>query len=150
MNIIQCMLNYFLDKPHTPPVNLETLVERLKVLAEPKRLLIFNMLMEGVQCNCELGDALQMPPNLISHHLSKLRAVGLVNVERDAVDSRWMYYSINRAALAELNAAFGTFFDPNRIQPRRPNCGPQSLICIPETNPVSKQLSNPNSGDNQL
>lgn len=112
------MLNYIL------PVNLETLAERLKVLAEPKRLLIFNLLMEGVQCNCELGDALNMPPNLISHHLSKLRAAGLVEAERDTVDSRWVYYSVNRAALDELNAAFGAFFDPNRIQSRWPQCGP--------------------------
>lgn len=122
----------------SPPVNLQTLADQLKVLAEPKRLLIINLLMEGVQCNCELGDSLHMPPNLISHHLSKLRAVGLVDVERDAVDSRWMYYSINRAALDELNAAFGAFFDANRIQPRRPSCGPQSLICISETNGASK------------
>ncbi|MFZ5889070.1 MAG: ArsR/SmtB family transcription factor [Chloroflexota bacterium] len=128
-NIIQRMLNYIPNGSKSVPVNLELLTERLKVLAEPKRLLIFNLLMEGVQCNCELGDSLQMPPNLISHHLSKLRAVGLVDVERDAVDSRWVYYSVNRAALDELNAAFGAFFDPNRIQPRRPNCGPQSLIC---------------------
>ena len=74
------MLNYLSQSPPASPVNLETLADRLKVLAEPKRLLIFNLLMEGVQCNCELGDALQMPPNLISHHLSKLRAVGLVEV----------------------------------------------------------------------
>lgn len=114
------MLNY-----SPAPVNLKTLAERLKVLAEPKRLLIFNLLMEGVQCNCELGDSLQMPPNLISYHLSKLRAVGLVDVERDAVDSRWIYYSVNRAALEELIDAFGAFFDPKRIQPRRPKCGPQ-------------------------
>jgi ArsR family transcriptional regulator len=120
-NIIQRMLNYFSP---ASPVNLETLAERLKVLAEPKRLLIFNLLMEGVQCNCELSESLRMPPNLISHHLSKLRAVGLVDVERDAVDSRWVYYSVNRAALEELNAAFGAFFDPNRIQPRQPKCGP--------------------------
>jgi ArsR family transcriptional regulator len=119
------MLNYISDKFKPAPVNLEALAERLKVLAEPKRLLIFNLLMDGVQCNCELGDALQMAPNLISHHLSKLRAVGLVDVERDAVDSRWVYYSVNRAALEELNAAFGVFFDPKRIQPRRPQCGPR-------------------------
>ncbi|HUE98075.1 MAG TPA: metalloregulator ArsR/SmtB family transcription factor [Anaerolineales bacterium] len=127
------MLNYYSQSPPASPVNLETLVDRLKVLAEPKRLLIYNLLMEGVQCNCELGDFLQMPPNLISHHLSKLRAVGLVDVERDAVDSRWIYYSINRAALDELNAAFGTFFDPTRIKPRRTTCGPKNLISIPET-----------------
>jgi ArsR family transcriptional regulator, arsenate/arsenite/antimonite-responsive transcriptional repressor len=115
-----------------PPTDLQHLADQLKVLAEPKRLLIINLLMEGVQCNCELGDALQMAPNLISHHLSVLRQAGLVDVERDVLDSRWMYYSINRAALDELNAAFGTFFDPARIRPRRLTCGPQTQICVPE------------------
>jgi ArsR family transcriptional regulator len=126
------MLNYILGDLHPTPVNLETLAERLKVLAEPKRLLILEMIIEGVQCNCELGDALQMAPNLISHHLSKLRAVGLVEVKRDALDSRWVYYSVNRAALDELNAAFGAFLDSNRIQPRRLTCGPQAQICAPD------------------
>jgi ArsR family transcriptional regulator len=111
-----------------PPTNLQTLADRLKVLAEPKRLLILHLLMEGVQCNCELGDALQMPPNLISHHLSVMRKAGLVNVERDAVDARWIYYSINQAVLNELNEMFGVFFDPGRIKPRRPTCGPQSSV----------------------
>ena len=39
-----------------PPTHLEALSNRLKALAEPKRLLILHMLMEGVQCNCELGE----------------------------------------------------------------------------------------------
>ena len=111
-----------------PPINLQTLADRLKVLAEPKRLLILHLLMEGVQCNCELGDALQMPPNLISHHLSVLRKACLVDIERDAVDARWIYYSINQATLNELNELFGVFFDPARIKPRRPTCGPQSSV----------------------
>ena len=113
-------------------MNLKGLAEWLNVLAEPKRLRIFNLLMEGVQCNCEIGDALQMAPNLISHHLSKLREVRLVNAERDAVDSRWVYFSVNRAALDELNAAFGAFLDPARIQPRRLTCGPRTLAAAPE------------------
>jgi ArsR family transcriptional regulator len=133
------MLNYFSQLPPVSPVNLEALADRLKVLAEPKRLLIFNLLMEGVQCNCELGDFLQMPPNLISHHLSKLRAAGLVDVERDAVDSRWVYYSVNRAALDELNAAFGAFFDPARIRHRRSTCGPKNIIPICEQNETEKR-----------
>ncbi len=108
-----------------PPTNLKTLAEQLKVLAEPNRLLIFNLLMEGVQCNCELGDHLQMTPNLISHHLRVLREAGLIDVERDAVDARWMYYSINRQALDTLNLAWSVFFDPQRIKPRRLTCGPQ-------------------------
>jgi ArsR family transcriptional regulator, arsenate/arsenite/antimonite-responsive transcriptional repressor len=104
--------------------NLQTLANWLKVLAEPKRLQIFHFLMEGVQCNCELGDALEMAPNLISHHLSILRKTGLVNVERDPVDARWIYYSINEQALSELNRSLGLFFDPGRIKPRRLTCGP--------------------------
>ncbi len=116
------MLNY------PPEPDLEQLSRWLKVLAEPKRLRIFNLLMQGVQCNCELGDALQMAPNLISHHLSKLRDAGLVDVTRDAQDARWVYYAVNRAALEQLNAAFGAFFDPQRIQPRHPACGPQGRL----------------------
>ncbi|MFN4293460.1 MAG: ArsR/SmtB family transcription factor [Thermoflexales bacterium] len=125
------MLNYS-AAARSETTSLELLAERLRVLAEPNRLRIFNLLMDGVQCNCELSEALAMPPNLISHHLSKLRSVGLVDVERDESDSRWIYYSVNRAALEELNAAFGSFFDPNRIQPRRLTCGPQHAICRPE------------------
>ena len=111
-----------------PPTNLQTLAKRLKVLAEPNRLLILHMLMEGVQCNCEMGDALKMPANLISHHLRILREAGLVDVERDTLDARWVYYAINRKALDELNQTFGAFFDPARIKPRRPTCGPQSAL----------------------
>lgn len=111
-----------------PPTNLRRLAARLKVLAEPNRLLILHLLMEGVQCNCELGDALQMAPNLISHHLRVLREAGLVEVERDSLDARWVYYSINRRALGELNAAYGMFFDPARMKPRRLTCGPQGAL----------------------
>ncbi len=72
-----------------------------------------------------------MAPNLISHHLRVLREAGLVDVERDALDARWMYYSINRQALEELNQALGVFFDSQRIKPRRLTCGPQSeFICL--------------------
>lgn len=108
-----------------PPADLKHLAERLKAIAEPNRLKILHLLMEGIHCNCELGDALQMPSNLISHHLRVLRQIGLVDVERDALDARWVYYSLNREALAELNVAFQGFFDPARIKPRRPSCGPQ-------------------------
>ena len=109
------------------------LARQLKVLAEPNRLRIVDLLMEGVQCNCELGDVLGMAPNLISHHLRILREVDLVEVERDAVDARWVYYSINRSALAELAQTFGAFFDPARIKERHPACGPQgSFVRVDE------------------
>ncbi len=112
------------------PGNVQNMAELLRVVAEPKRLLILDLLMQGVQCNCELGEALRLAPNLISHHLSVLRKAGLVDMERDALDARWVYYSINRGALDELNSAWGAFFDPSRIQPRRPSCGPASTLIL--------------------
>lgn len=98
----------------------------LRALAEPNRLRIFDQLMRGVHCNCELGDALEMAPNLTSHHLRALREAGLIEMERDECDGRWVYYSVNRQALEALNAVLLAFLDPARIQPRRLDCGPKA------------------------
>lgn len=100
----------------------QDVAQRLKILADPTRLQIFSLLMEGTRCNCELGDALGFAPNLISHHLSVLRHAGLVDAERDPVDARWVYYSINGEALGQLRSALDLFFDPARVQLRQPNC----------------------------
>jgi ArsR family transcriptional regulator len=97
----------------------------LKALAEPRRLLLLEMLIEGVQCNCDLGEALGMAPNLVSHHLRVLREAGLVHAEHDPLDARWVYYSIDPGALRELIDALNRFLDPERVQPRRATCGPK-------------------------
>ena len=94
----------------------EALAAWLKVLAEPNRLRIVDLLMQGEQCNCEMGDRLDVAPNLISHHLNVLQKVGLVSARRDPDDARWIHYSINTRALEELNILFSAFFDTGRIQ----------------------------------
>ena len=98
----------------------------LKVIGEPKRLRILDLLMQGEQCNCEMGETLGMAPNLISHHMSVLQKAGFVTARRDPDDARWIHYSINPDALDSLNQAFGAFFDPGRILPRQPACPPVS------------------------
>ena len=97
----------------------------VKVLSDPTRLAIFDLLMQGVQCNCEIGGCLDLPMNLISHHLKALREAGLVTAERDALDRRWVYYSVNPDTLARLREQLLVFFDPQRIQARLPTCGPR-------------------------
>ena len=105
----------------------QDLVDKLRVLGDPSRLAIFDLLMQGVQCNCELGDKLKMPMNLISHHLKVLRDAGLVNAVRDETDARWVYYSVDRQALSQLQEQLNGFFDPARIQSRQPSCGPRVI-----------------------
>lgn len=97
----------------------------LKALSNVTRLQIFDMLMEGVQCNCEIAERLGLAINLISYHLRALQAAGLVESERDPDDARWIYYSVSRVALEDIRQQLGVLLDPQRIQPRTPSCGPK-------------------------
>ncbi len=103
--------------------SLPRLAQSLKTLGDVTRLRIVSLLMEGEYCNCELGDELGLAPNLISHHLGVLRRANLIVARRDAVDARWVYYSLNAEMLRDLHGVLGATFDPTRIQHREPRCG---------------------------
>ena len=106
------------------PFRDDELALTLKALSDPSRLRIFNMLMEGVQCNCEIAERLGFTLSLISYHLRVLQEAGLVQSERDRQDARWVYYSIDQAMLTHLDAQMRHLLDVQRIKPRVPSCGP--------------------------
>jgi ArsR family transcriptional regulator, arsenate/arsenite/antimonite-responsive transcriptional repressor len=106
------------------PERFDGLSTWLKALAEPNRLRIADLLMQGEQCNCDMGGKLSMAPNLVSHHLRVLQDAGLIVMRRDLDDARWIHYSINQNTLAALNQVLGTFFNPARIQPQQTSCAP--------------------------
>jgi len=95
-----------------------------KALGDPNRLRVFAELMRGDSCNCELADRLGMPANLLSHHLRALSASGLVSARRDRVDGRWIYYSVDRAAVEQWRLFLNHFLDTGSIQ-ERILCGPE-------------------------
>jgi ArsR family transcriptional regulator len=101
----------------------------LKVIAEPKRLEILSLLLAGTHCNCEIGEKLNLAPNLISHHLRVLNEAGLIETERDAVDARWIYYSINSETLDGLLVQLQDFLDTSKTIVLVPNCGPGAGPC---------------------
>lgn len=105
-----------------------------KTLSDPNRLQIFAQLMRGDTCNCELAERLGMQANLLSHHLKVLSEAGLITSRRDQVDGRWIYYSINRAAVARWQVFLQEFLDPSNIE-ERPLCGPEGQ-CEIETDRV--------------
>ena len=108
-----------------PGDHVTTLAKTLRVLADPRRLRILDLLMEGVQCNCEIAGRLGMSLSLISHHMRVLREARLVRGERDPEDARWIYYSVDQQVLARLNDQLGHLLDVRRIQPRVSSCGPK-------------------------
>jgi len=101
----------------------------LRLMADPTRRRIFLELMKGETCNCEMAGLLSLPQNLISHHLRQLRRAGLLRARRDEHDQRWIYYSIDRAALARVQGELTALFDPARNEERVPDCGPFARRC---------------------
>jgi len=113
-----------MEETKTTSEKIHYLARQMKILAEPNRLLIINLLMKGTQCNCMLGDALQIAPNLISHHLGILREADLVSIERDPFDARWVYYSINREAFSQLHNALEEFLNQTNMSDKKQICQP--------------------------
>jgi ArsR family transcriptional regulator len=111
----------------------QSLAKTLKALSDPTRLSIFDMLTEGMHCNCEISEQLDLSLSLVSHHLRILREVGLVQGQRDPNDARWIHYSVNQNAMAELSQALGHLLDTNRIKPRVPQRGSTELQPIQRT-----------------
>ncbi len=119
-----------ISPPERQPDRAEV-IRMLRALADPNRLRIFERLMQGDSCNCELNEQLDMPPNLLSHHLRVLREAGLISCRRDIVDSRWIYYSVNRETVAYWRSWFAWFFDPARVCKRAVLCGPEGMLHAP-------------------
>ena len=107
----------------------EQLATIFKVLGEPNRLLLLNKIIEGIQCNCELGKSLSLSSNLVSHHLSVLCDSNLVSAKRDENDGRWIYYSVNEETFEQVKIFIDEFFNNNRIQLCKDVCGPIKTKC---------------------
>jgi DNA-binding transcriptional ArsR family regulator len=94
----------------------------LRLVADPTRRRILLLLMRGETCNCEVAAALDLPENLVSHHVRKLREAGLVEEHPDPVDARWVHFTVNATALTAAWRALTTAFAPDRLGSRQPAC----------------------------
>jgi ArsR family transcriptional regulator len=110
----------------------------LKALADPNRLRIYNLLMQGDSCNGELNERLDLPPNLLSHHLRVLREAGLVRNRHDAVDARWIYYTVDKEAAQRWQSWLSELLNPTRIQERLCLCGPEGQQQVIEVSLLTK------------
>jgi ArsR family transcriptional regulator, arsenate/arsenite/antimonite-responsive transcriptional repressor len=73
--------------------------QRLKALADEKRLRILLRLAGGERCVCDLVDDLGAGQSLLSFHLRTLKDAGLVTDRREG---RWVHYSLSAEAIGEV------------------------------------------------
>ncbi len=102
--------------------NNEILCKLFKTLADPNRARIFDLLLTGTHCNCEIAEITNLPINLISHHLKILSQTGLITSSRPESDGRRIYFCADAAQVKLLQGYFLNYFNPQRIQERTPQC----------------------------
>jgi len=74
-------------------------VSFLKAMSDGNRLRITCFLKNGERCVCEIVRFLELPQNLISHHLKVLRDEKILISRKDGLK---VFYSINRKHIADI------------------------------------------------
>jgi len=88
-------------------------------LSDQTRLSILHRLRFGERCVCDLTDALDAAQSRLSFHLKVLRDAGLVTDRREG---RWMYYTLNTDALAEVGELVESIASAPSPGERRSGC----------------------------
>jgi ArsR family transcriptional regulator, arsenate/arsenite/antimonite-responsive transcriptional repressor len=88
-------------------------------LSDETRLSILQRLRMGERCVCDLTDALDAAQSRLSFHLKVLKDAGLVTDRREG---RWMYYTLNPDALAEVGELVESMASAPSTAERRNGC----------------------------
>lgn len=81
------------------PEILELIAERFRVLAEPARLHILNVLLDGERSVSELVEETGLNQANVSKHLGRLRSSGYVDRRKEGL---YAYYSVSDPSVSEL------------------------------------------------
>ena len=91
----------------------------LKLIADPNRLRILAVLTRGERCVCDVEAAVELPQNLVSHHLSVLKRAGVV---LDRREGKWVYYRVDPAALTARLGAVTALLDLRQAEAPATHC----------------------------
>jgi len=72
-----------------------------RVLSDPNRLMIVDMLSCGELCACVILEKFQITQPTLSHHMKYLCDNKLVNGRKDG---KWTYYSLNEETMRNIKA----------------------------------------------
>ena len=96
----------------------KTILPLIKAIGNPVRLDILNFLSGNEECVCNIFDHLDLPQNLVSHHLGILRESGLIEARKDG---KWVHYSLNTQKFENLKSFMAEFATVKNIK-YKPNC----------------------------
>jgi ArsR family transcriptional regulator len=83
-------------------------VDFLKIISEENRLLILCLLKKGEMCVCEIWQHLNLPQNLVSHHLKVLKDFGLIKSRRESTK---IIYSLDQKNIKKFISLMSHFIN---------------------------------------
>jgi ArsR family transcriptional regulator len=92
------------EAPPAEPLVLERAQLLLRVLSDPIRLRVVQVLAEGERCVCDLTAELELAQPKLSFHLKVMKEAGLITVRQQG---RWMYYRLCPELLLSLRDWLG-------------------------------------------
>lgn len=94
-----------------------------KVLSDPNRLMIIEMILNGEKCACTLLEDLNISQSTLSHHMKTLCDSGVVNCRKEG---KWNYYSINKEGCKTIF----NFLTKIKESPTAAKCTDEKCNCI--------------------
>jgi ArsR family transcriptional regulator len=88
-----------LSLPRLAPRTVEALADTFRVLGDPTRVRILDVLSRGEQCVCDIAAAVGISESAVSHQLRLLRGMRLVRPRRAG---RQVYYAVDDHHIIEL------------------------------------------------
>jgi ArsR family transcriptional regulator len=88
-------------------------------LSDDIRLEVVALLLHGERCVCDLMEALDMAQSRLSWHLKTLSDAGIISGRKEG---RWVYYSLNVAALTEARGILDSLKPTTRRTATRTAC----------------------------
>ncbi|MFH1389682.1 MAG: metalloregulator ArsR/SmtB family transcription factor [Candidatus Margulisiibacteriota bacterium] len=89
---------------------LKAVAATLKTVAEDNRLRIICLLLKHELCVCELTEELDLPHNLLLHHLKALTARGLI---KKRTPGKYSYYCLDQSAFSKFKKQLAALFNGN-------------------------------------
>ena len=87
--------------------NYETNAKLFKVLSDPNRLKIIDMLSCGEKCACDILESFEFTQPTLSHHMKVLMDSELVKCRKDGL---WSYYTLDITKANKLVLSLMNFF----------------------------------------
>lgn len=91
--------------------SLAKVVEFLKIVAEENRLKILCALSDDEKCVCEIWQDLELPQNLVSHHLKVLKDFNLISSRKEGLN---VFYRVNKKVIKEYLSLLKDVLNPRK------------------------------------